>query len=105
MWRICNPSLKRLMYEKVLRLYFYYFLSNIIQVSLQEINILPSFCSDHSLNLFAYNKSFQVALGRKFHNSLVQDETYILKMKENMKHDNASLNSNFKNNKHSEWEL
>ena len=75
------------------------------QLSLQEINILPSFCSDHSLNLFAYNKSFQVALGRKFHNSLVQDETYILKMKENMKHDNASLNSNFKNNKHSEWEL
>ena len=70
-----------------------------------KINILPSFCSDHSLNLFAYNKSFQVTLGRKFHNSLVQDETYILKMKENMKHDNASLNSNFKNNKHSEWEL
>ena len=36
----------------------------------------------------------------KFNSSLVQDETFVLKLKEYIKHVKTSFHSNFKNNEH-----
>ena len=75
---------------------------------MQETNKLPSFCRDHSPILFSYCKSFQITLGRNFwksNNLLVQDETYILNMKEHIKYVKTSLYLNFDNNEHSKWEF
>ena len=54
-WRIHNPSLKQYTSRKnhfsgfIQSRLDYIFISNHIQECLKKVNILPSFCSDHSL--------------------------------------------------------
>ena len=67
----------------------YISVSNTLQESLQQTCILPYFCSDHSPILVLYSKSTQISLGKnlwKFNSSLVQDKTFVLKLKEHIKH-------------------
>ena len=41
----------------------------------------------------------------KFNSSLVQDKTFVLKLKEHIKHVKTSFHSNFENNEHFKWEF
>ena len=41
----------------------------------------------------------------KFNSSLVQDETFVFKLKEHIKHVITSFHSNFENNEHFKWEF
>ena len=62
----------------------YIFVSNNIQENIKNINILPSFCSDHSRLFVNYQISNDVRLGKhfwKFNSSLTKDEDYIFKEK------------------------
>ena len=68
--------------------------------TLKHWNVLPPFGNDHSLILFSYDQSSQTTLGINFwklNNTLVQDKTYILNMKEHIKHVKTSLDSNLEN--------
>ena len=83
------------------------FLSNTLQESLQQTSILP-LCSDHSPILVSYHKPTLISLGKnfwKFNSSLVQDETFVLKLKEHIKRVKTSFHSNFENNEHFKWEF
>ena len=84
----------------------YIFVSNTLQESLQPSSILPSFCSDHSPILVSHNKPTEISVGKnfwKFNSSLVQDETFLLKLKEHIEDVKTSFHSNFENNKHFKW--
>ena len=81
----------------------YIFVSNTLQESLQQTSILPSFCNDHSPILVSYNKPTKISMGKnfwKFNSSLAQDETFVLKLKEHIKHVKTSFHSKFENNEH-----
>ena len=113
-WRIRNPFSKRYTFRKnhfsgyIQRRLDYIFVSNTLQESLQQTSILPSFCSDHSPILVSYNKPTEISMGKnfwKFNSSLVQDETFVLKLKEHIKHVKTSFHSNFENNEHFKWEF
>ena len=94
-WRIRNPFSKRYTFRKnhfsgyIQRRLDYIFVSNTLQESRQQTSTLPSFCSDHSPILVSYNKPTKISLGKnfwKFNSSLVQDETFVLKLKKQIKH-------------------
>ena len=113
-WRIRNPFSKRYTFRKnhfsgyIQRFLDYISVSNTLQESLQQTSILPSFCSVHSTILVSYNKPTKISMGKnfwKFNSSLVQDETFVLKLKEHIKHVKTSFHSNLKNNEHFQWEF
>ena len=86
----------------------YISVSNTLQESLQQTCILPYFCSDHSPILVLYSKSTQISLGKnlwKFNSSLVQDKTFVLKLKEHIKHVKTSFHSSSENNEHFKWDF
>ena len=94
-WRIRNPFSKRFTFRKnpfsgyIQRLLDYIHVFNTLKGSLQQTSTLPSFCSDHCPILVSYNKPTEIYLGKniwKFNNSLVQDETFVLKLKEHVNH-------------------
>ena len=89
-WRIRNPILKRYNFRKnhfsglIQRRLDYIFVSNNIQENIKDINILPSFCSDHSPLFVNYQTSNDFRLGKhfwKFNSSLTKDEDHIFKEK------------------------
>ena len=113
-WRIRNPFSKRYTFRKndfsgyIQRRLDYIFVSNTLQESLQQIRILLFFCSDYSPFLVSYNKPTEISVGknfRKFNSSLLQDETFVLKLKEHIKLVKTSFHSNFKSNEHFKWEF
>ena len=108
-WRIRNPFSKRFTFRKnhfsgyIPRHLDYIFVSNTLQESLQQTSILPSFCIDHFSILVSYNKLTEISLGKrfwKFNSSLVQDKTFLLKLKIYIKHIKTSSHPNFENNEH-----
>ena len=70
-WRIRIPFSKRYIFRKnhfswnIERQLNYIFVSNTLKEPLQQISILPSFCSDYSPVLFSYNKPAQISLEKK----------------------------------------
>ena len=74
----------------------------------EQTSILPSFCRDHSPFFISYNKSTQISHGKnfwKFNGSLVEDETFVVNLKEHIKHVKNSFHSKFENNEHFKWEF
>ena len=63
----------------------YIFVSNAPQELLQQTCILPSFYSDNSPVLVLYNKSTQISWVKTFGSSVVQGETFVLKLKKHKK--------------------
>ena len=85
-WRVRNPSSTRFSFRKKQFSGFiqtrldYIFISNSIQESVQNTDVLPSFCSDHSSLLLSYKKLPHPNLGEnfwKFNCSLIHDEKNI----------------------------
>ena len=92
-WRIRNPKSNRFTFRQnhfsgfLQRRLDYVFVSNFLQESIQNIDILPSFCTDHSPIFFCYKRSSSFESGKnfwKFNSSLSQDETYLSQMKEHI---------------------
>ena len=76
----------------------YIFISNSVQAPIQNIDVLPSFCSDHSSLLLSYKKLSHSNLRKdfcKFNCSLIHNELYVLKMKKYIKNIISSFNSDF----------
>ena len=93
-WRISSPFPKHYTFQNnhfsgYIQGYLdYIFVPNALQESLQQTCILPSIYSDHSPVLVLYNKSTQISLVKTFRSSLVQDEIFVLKLKEHKKREN-----------------
>ena len=89
-WRIRNPNSNRFTFRQnhfsgfIQRRLDYVFISNSLQESFYNIDILPSFCSDHSPIYFSH-KSLSCFLNFwKFNCSLTFDDNYITQMKEHI---------------------
>ena len=81
-WRVKNPWSTRFPFRKkhfsgfIQRSLDYILISNSVQESVQNIDVLPSFCSDHSLLLLSYKKLPHSNLEKnfwKFNCSLIHD--------------------------------
>ena len=105
-WKVRNPSFTRFTFRKnhfsgfIQRRLDYIFISNSVQESRQNIDVLPSFCSDHSLLLLFYKKLPHSNLGEI---SLIHDELYVLKMKKYIENFINSFDSGF--NHQMKWEF
>ena len=82
-WKVRNSSSTRFTFRKshfsgfIQRRLGYIFIFNLIQESIQNIDVLPSFCSDYSSLLLSYKKLSHSNLGKnfwKFDCSLIHDE-------------------------------
>ena len=73
----------------------YIFISNSVQESVQNIKVLPSFCSNHSSLLLSYKKLCHSNLGKKFNCSLIHDELYVLKIKKHIENTINLFDSDF----------
>ena len=105
-WRIRNPSSKRFTFRKnhfsgfIQRRLDYVFISNNMQEYAQNIDILPSFCSDHSPILCTLQKSHEFDKGKsfwKFNSSLIKDDEFVNQLKEHIKFVKNTLTSIFEN--------
>ena len=111
-WRVRNPSSTRFTFRKnhfsgfIQRQLDYIFISISVQESVQNIDVLPSFCSDHSSLLLSYKKLPPSNLGKNFWKlncSLIHDELYVLKMKKHIENNINSFDSDF--NDQMKWEF
>ena len=103
-WRVTNPSSTRFTFRKnhfsgfIKRQLDYVFIPNSVQESVQDIAVLPSFCSDHSSLLLSYKKLPHSNLRKnfwKFNCSLIHDELYVLKMKKHIENIINSFDPDF----------
>ena len=106
-YRIRNPHKKRFTFrqktrakEIVHRRLDYIFLSNCLQENAKNIDILPSFLSDHSPVLLTLGASKNNRRGKglwKFNNSLLQEETFRVGIKNTI---SSTLRDNSDSNPH-----
>ena len=109
-----NPLSNRFTYRKnhfsglIQRRIDYIFILNSLQKSIQNIDVLPSFCSDHSRILFSYKNESCLEFGKnlwKFNSSLTKDETYVTKMKEHIKDTKDVIDKGFSDSSQTKWEF
>ena len=107
-----NPSSTRFTFRKnhfsgfIERRLNYIFISNSVQESVQNIDVFPSFSSDHSSLLLSYKKLPHSNLGKnfwKFNCSLIHDELYVWKIKKHIENIINSIDSDF--NHQIKWEF
>ena len=112
-WRIRNPSSKRFTFRKnhfsgfIQRRLDYIFISNNMQEYAQNIDILPSFCSDPSPILCTLQKSHEFDKGKsfwKFNSSPIKDDEFVNQLKEHIKFVKNTLTSIFENKPQYQWE-
>ena len=89
-WRIRNPETKRYTFRQkhvsglIQRRLVYFYISNSMQVSAKNIDVLAYHLTDHSPITFSYCKEEERSRGRgfwKFNNSLTEKEEYVPQMK------------------------
>ena len=89
-WRIRNPKTKRYTFRQKhvsglrQRRLDYFYISNSMQVSVKNTDVLVSLLTDHSPSTFSWFKNEESNRGRgflKFNNSLIENEEYVLQMK------------------------
>ena len=99
-----NPSSTRFTLRKnhfsgfIQRRLGYIFISSSVQDSVQNIDVLTSFCNDHSLLLLSHKKRSHSNLGQnfwKFNCSLIRNELSVLRMKKHIENIISSLDSVF----------
>ena len=92
-WRIRNPKTKRFTFHQnhvsglIQRPLDYFYISNSMQVSIKNTDILASLLTDHLPITFSYFKNEESDRGRalwKYNNSLIENEEYVLQMKKNI---------------------
>ena len=103
-WRIRNPKTKRYTFRQthvsglIERRLDYFSISNSMQVSVKNTDIIASLLTDHSPIKFSYCKYEESNRGRgswKFNNSLIENEEYVDQMK---KFVSVTLNELFNEN-------
>ena len=89
-WRIRNPKTKRYTFRQkhvsglIQRRLDYFYISNSMQVSVKNTDVLASLLTDHSPITFSCFKNEESKRGRglwKFNNSLIENAEYVLQMK------------------------
>ena len=89
-WRIRNPKTIRYTFRQkhvsgsIQRRLDYFYISNSMQVSVKDTEVLASLLTVHSPITFSYCKNEESKRGRgfwKFNNSLIEDEEYVHQMK------------------------
>ena len=89
-WRIRNPKTKRYTFRQkyvsglIQRRLDYFYISNSMQVSVKNTDLLTSLLTDHSPITFSCFKNQESKRGRglwKFNNSLIENAEYVLQMK------------------------
>ena len=111
-FRVRYPNKKRFTFRQktrakkiIHRRLDYIFLSNCLQENTKDIDILPSFLSDHSPVLLTLDKNKENNRGRglwKFNNSLLQKEEFKQGIKNTI---SSTLNENSSSNPHLQWEI
>ena len=110
-FRVRNPDKTRFTYRQRLgnhvihRRLDYIFLSNSLQEFADDIDVLPSFLSDHSPMFLSLNRSADHTRGRgvwKFNNSLLQDDNFNTEMVHTI---NRTLAESSSANPHLQWEF
>ena len=89
-WRIRNPKTKRFTFRQkhvltlIQKRLDYFYISNSMQVSVKNTDVLASLLTDHSPITFSCLKNEESNRGRglwKFNNSLIENVEYALQMK------------------------
>ena len=89
-WRIRNPKTKIYTFRQkhvsglIQRRLDYFYISNSMQVSVKNTDVLTSLLTDHSPITFSCFKNEESKRGRgfwKFNNSLIENAEYVLQMK------------------------
>ena len=109
-FRIRNPHLKRFTFHRknprIQRRLDYLFTSNSLQEFIGDVEILPSFMSDHSPISVSINPvpdSVRGNYGWKFNNSLLRDDTFPSELKNHLS--SLSLDLEYLDNPHLKWEF
>ena len=112
-WRIRNPSSKRFTFRKnhfsgfIQRRLDFVFISNNFQEFIKNIDVLSSFCSDHSPIYFRLQKCQEYKKGRnfwKFNSSLIEDNDFVRQLKDHIKFIKNDMETSFTNSFHCQWE-
>ena len=86
-WRIRNPKTKRYTFRQkhvsglIQRRLDYFYISNSMQVSVKNTDVLASLLTNHSPIAFSYFNNEESNRGRafwRFNNSLIENEEYVL---------------------------
>ena len=102
-WRIRNPKTKRFTFRQqhfssfIQRRLDYIFISNSLQESILNTELLPAFLSDHSPVFISYNKMRNIPTGPgfwKFSSSLLSNETFKINLRDFIKNTKSKLNFN-----------
>ena len=109
-WRTLNPNLRRFTWRQTnplrqSRLDYWLISSHLLKLS-TEIDIIPSFKSDHSAITLTFSKVDRSKTGPglwKFNNKLLQDVTYITKTRQQI--EELKTNFNAMADKCTKWEL
>ena len=89
-WKIRNPKTKRYTFRQkhvsgfIERRLDYFYISDYIQISVKNTDVLASLLTDHSPITFSCFSNEESNRGRgfwKFNNSLIENEEYVLQMK------------------------
>ena len=113
-WRIRNPILKRYTFRKnhfsgfIQSGYIIFLSQTTYKKILEDTNILPSFCSDHSPLFVNYQTSNDFHLGKhfwKFNSSLRKDEEYVKQMKQHIQNVKHQFDPLFKEKPQVQWEF
>ena len=102
-WRIRNPKTKRFTFRQqhcsgfIQRRLDYIFISNSLQESVLNTEVLPAFLSDHSPVFISYNEMRNIPTGPgfwKFNSSLLNNETFKINLRDFIKNTKSKLNFN-----------
>ena len=113
-WRVCNPHKKLFTFRQkrftgiIQRRLDYIFVSNSLQESVKNTEILNALSSDHSpvFCSFVNNDTFARGSGVwKFDNSLLLDTEFVKKLKTHIKIVKSNFQENSSFSDHSKWEF
>ena len=102
-WRIRNPKTKRFTFRQqhcsgfIQRRLDYIFISNSLQESVLNTEVLPAFLSDQSPVFISYNEMRNIPIGPgfwKFNSSLLNNETFKINLRDFIKNTKSKLNFN-----------
>ena len=113
-WRIRNPNVRRFTFRQnhvsgfIERRLDFFLISNVLQESIIKTDVLASFCTDHSPILFSLQLKDMPTRGKgfwKFNNSLISNDEYVEKMKNQISETLHMLDQDKITDKHLRWEF
>ena len=113
-WRIRNPKSKRFTFHqnhvsgRIQRRLDYFLISNVLQETVIRADVLASFCSDHSPNIFTVSFKLNNKRGKglwKFNKSLLSNDEYINKLRNHISESLSILDQNGIRGDQIRWEF